>query len=185
MCTVGDDVHIVSTGLPHYGLHYTDSIAGLTFHDKCIFQLTHSRFATLRVRYKNSHTYGSKPWEFWVESMALLGRKPHGFGWEMRAEGWMISPTRLRDSYTYNQSTRRSIRVDSAASRSRLLYPQPLDSATHSGRLGGAFESTRNYKACNPWEIKKGQHSVRALPFFRIYEKSFISLPLLFRRGLL
>ena len=44
---------------------------------------------------------------------------------EMRAEGWMISPTRLRhfpestrrrrgvDSYTLNQSTRRRIRVDS------------------------------------------------------------------------
>ena len=57
--------------------------------------------------------------------MALLGAKPHGFGWEMRAEGWMISPTRLRhfpestrrrrgvDSYTLNQSTRRSVRVDS------------------------------------------------------------------------
>ena len=79
MCTVGDDVHIVSTGLPHYGLHYTDSIAGLTFHDKCIFQLTHSRFATLRVRHKNSHTYGSKLWEFWVKSMALLVRKPQGY----------------------------------------------------------------------------------------------------------
>ena len=121
----------------------------------------------MRFKHQNSHTYGSKPWEFWVESMALLGAKPHGFGWEMRAEGWMISPTRLRhfpestrwrrgvDSYTLNQSTRRSIRVDSATSRSRLLYPQPVDSATHLTRLGGAFESTRNYKDCKPWEIKK------------------------------
>ena len=79
MCTVGYDVHIVSTGLPHYGLHYTDSIAGLTFHDKCIFQLTHSRSTTLRFRHKNSHTYGSKPWELQVKSMALWGRKPQGY----------------------------------------------------------------------------------------------------------
>ena len=68
----------------------------------------------------NHAVYVSKvPW-LRVESMALLGAKPHGFGWEMCAEGWMISPTRLRhfpestrwrrgvDSYTYNQSTRRN-----------------------------------------------------------------------------
>ena len=77
----------------------------------------------------------------------VLDGKYESFGWEMRAEGWMISPTRLRhfpestrrrrgvDSYTYNQSTRRSIRVDSAASRSRLLYPQPVDSAERSSRV--------------------------------------------------
>ena len=51
---------------------------------------------------------------------------------EMRAEGWMISPSRLRhfpestrwrrgvDSYTLNQSTRRRIRVESAERSSRL-----------------------------------------------------------------
>ena len=110
--------------------------------------------------YQKCHGYGSKVWEFWVESMALLGAKPHGFGWEMRAEGWMISPTRLRhfpestrrrrgvDSYTYNQSTRRSIRVDSAERSSRLLYPQPVDSATHSSRLEITRITTRG-------EIKK------------------------------
>ena len=75
----------------------------------------------MRFKHQNSHTYGSKLWEFWVESMALLDAKPHGFGWEMRADGWMISPSRLRhfpestrrrrgvDSYTLNQSTRRRI----------------------------------------------------------------------------
>ena len=79
--------------------------------------------------------------------MALLGAKPHGFGWEMRAEGWMISPSRLDDvaestpipttsrlrhfpestrwrrgvdSYTLNQSTRRRIRDDSAERSSRV-----------------------------------------------------------------
>ena len=79
----------------------------------------------MRVKHQNSHTYGAKLWEFWGESMALLGAKPHGFGWEMRAEGWMISPTRLRDSV---DSTPTLPRVDSVASRSRLLYPQPVDS---------------------------------------------------------
>ena len=97
-----------------------------------LFQPLYFNFVTMRVRYQNSHTYGSKPWEFWVESMALLGAKPHGFGWEMRAEGWMISPTRLRhfpestrwrrgvDSYTLNQSSRRRIRVESAERSSRV-----------------------------------------------------------------
>ena len=88
----------------------------------------------------------------------------------------MISASRVRnvgessqwrrgvDSYTYNQSTRRSIRVESAESRSRLLYPQPVDSATHSSRLGGAFESTRNCKDCKPWKIKKGVDSTKSMP---------------------
>ena len=75
--------------------------------------------------YQKCHGYGAKPWEFWVESMALLGAKPHGFGWEMRAEGWMISPSRLRDSV---DSTPTLPRVESTTSRSRLLYPQPVDS---------------------------------------------------------
>ena len=28
---------------------------------------------------RNSHTYGSKPWELQVKTMALLGRKPQGY----------------------------------------------------------------------------------------------------------
>ena len=117
------------------------------------FQPLYFNFVTMRFKHQNSHTYGSKVWEFWVESMALLGAKPHGFGWEMRAVGWMISPSRLRH---FPESTPTLPRVDSVASRSRLLYPQPLDSAEHLSRVGGAFESTRNYKNYNPWEIKKG-----------------------------
>ena len=71
------------------------------------------------ANYNHAVCVSKVPW-LRVESMALLGAKPHGYGWEMRAEGWMISPTRLRhfpestrrrrgvDSYTYNQSTRRN-----------------------------------------------------------------------------
>ena len=29
--------------------------------------------------YQKCHGYGSKLWEFWVESMALLGRNPQGY----------------------------------------------------------------------------------------------------------
>ena len=89
-------------------------------------------FSTTILPFHNPAVYGSKLPYLRVESMALLGAKPHGFGWEMGAEGWMISPSRLRhfpestrwrrgvDSYTYNQSTRRRIRVDSAERSSRL-----------------------------------------------------------------
>jgi len=57
--------------------------------------------------------------------MALLGAKPHGFGWEMRAEGWKISRSRLGGVAESTpipstsrlgemiESTRRSVRVDS------------------------------------------------------------------------
>ena len=83
-----------------------------------LFQPLYFNLVTMRFKHQNSHTYGSKPWEFWVESMALLGAKPHGFGWEMRAEGV--------DDFT--ESTPTLPRVDSAASRSRLLYPQLVDS---------------------------------------------------------
>ena len=138
--------------------------------------MVHLHFSTLRFVIRKCHGYGSKLWEFWVVSMALLGAKPHGFGWEMRAEGWMISPSRLRH---FPDSTPALPRVDSAASRSRLLYPQPVDSATHLTRLGGAFESTpiptpsrggdafestRNCKDCKPWEIKKGADSSESTP---------------------
>ena len=63
---------------------------------------------------QNYGSFGSKVWHFWVLNRMVLDR-------EMRAEGWMISPTRLRhfpestrrrrgvDSYTLNQSTRRRI----------------------------------------------------------------------------
>ena len=107
------------------------------------------------------HGFGWQVREFWVESMALLGAKPHGFGWEMRAEGWMISPSRVRNSVDSTPTLRR---VDSAASRSRLLYPQPVESATHSSRVGGAFESSRNFKNYNPWGNKNGADSSESTP---------------------
>jgi hypothetical protein len=42
------------------------------------FSNTILAFSTLRFRHQNSHTYGSKPWEFWVKSMALTGRNSQG-----------------------------------------------------------------------------------------------------------
>ena len=92
--------------------------------------------------------------------MALLGAKPHGFGWEMRTEGWMISPSLLRhfpestrwrrrvDSYTYNQSTRRSIRVESYTLNHSTRRNDWVDSATHLSRLEIIRITTRG-------EIKK------------------------------
>jgi len=41
--------------------------------------VVHIRFITLRFRHRNSHTYGSKPWELRGVSMALLGRNPQGY----------------------------------------------------------------------------------------------------------
>ena len=91
-----------------------------------------SLFSSIILPFHNPAVYGSKLPYLRVESMALLGAKPHGFGWEMRAERWMISPSRLRntaestrwrrgvDSYTLNQSTRRRIWLDSAERSSRL-----------------------------------------------------------------
>ena len=43
------------------------------------FQLTHSHFITMRFRHRNSHTYGTKPWEFWVVNRRVTGAK-YGVG---------------------------------------------------------------------------------------------------------
>ena len=44
------------------GMHYV----GLAIRDRCIFQFPHSRFVTLRFRHQKCHSYGAKPWHFWV-----------------------------------------------------------------------------------------------------------------------
>ena len=39
------------------------------------FSLLYSHFITMRFRHKNSHTYGAKPWEFWVATHRVTGAK--------------------------------------------------------------------------------------------------------------
>ena len=62
MDTNRDDVHIVSTGLPHYGLHYAYSIAGPAIKDRCIF---------------NSYTSISQACGLGIKSAILTGQN-HG-----------------------------------------------------------------------------------------------------------
>ena len=50
-------------------------------------QMVHLHFLTLWFVIRECHGYGSKPWEFWVKSMALTGRKPHGCGEGKWGEG--------------------------------------------------------------------------------------------------
>ena len=134
-------------------------LLGKQFQNKTTITFTPQPFGlqgkTPILRGQNHGSFGSKVWHFWVLNRMVLDR-------EIRAEGWMISPTRLRH---FPESTPTLSRVDSAASRSRLLYLQPVDSAEHSSRLGdvaestpipstsrlgGAFDSTRNCKDCKP-----------------------------------
>ena len=49
-------------------------------------QMVHLHFLTLWFVIRKCHGYGSKPWEFWVKSMALTGRNPQGFG----VEAWCL-----------------------------------------------------------------------------------------------
>ena len=67
---------------------------------------------------QNHGSFGSKLWHFWVLNRMVLDR-------EIRAEGWMISPSRLGGVAESTpipstsrlgkmiESTRRSVRVDS------------------------------------------------------------------------
>ena len=65
MDTNRDDVHIVSTGLPHYGLHYAYSIAGPAIKDRCIF---------------NSYTSISQACGLGIKSAILTGQNHGSFG---------------------------------------------------------------------------------------------------------
>ena len=110
----------------------------------------------------------------------ILGGKPHGYGRQVWVFG-IGNACCVVENFPESSPARR--RVDSVASRSRLLYLQPVDSATHSSRLGGAFESTRNYKDCNLRGNKKGQQPDEPLPhFWNLCKMCIISPPLLFRR---
>ena len=68
--------------LPQYGLIYADSMAGLAIKDVRIFQLTHSHFTILRVRYQKCHGYGSKLWHFWVVTHRVLVAKCGSYWWK-------------------------------------------------------------------------------------------------------